>query len=105
MRTAKLRIRPESLPWLAKVDEHIRMFDMRGVDSLKHAASDALDGAVYASELDDLRRRGLIRIVRDHRYADLSQLAGFAGAWSAQLTERAMCFLWPDRLEAKHATC
>lgn len=100
MSTAKVRIRHESLLWLAKVDEHIRMFDVRGVANLLHAASDALDGSVYARELADLQRRKLITIVRDGPNADLNELAGYSGAWSAQLTEKALCAFWPDRLEA-----
>lgn len=98
MRTAKLRVRAESLPWLLEIDRCIRTFDMRGVDALRHAASDALDGLVYSSELADLRRRGLATIVRDGPHASLDELAGHAGSWSAQLTEKAMCALWPDML-------
>lgn len=102
MRTAKVRIRASSLRWLIEIDDCIRRYDMRGVDRLLHAASDALDGLVYGRELDDLCRRGLLRIVKDGPGADTKRLAGYDGGWSAQLTERAICALWPDMLEKNH---
>lgn len=103
----RIRISALSTRWLARIDDHIRRHDIRGLDDLQHAASDVLDGLVFRSELADLISRRLLTICRygfddsmgrdENRYRD-RRLCGTS--WTVWASERLIRTLWLERLTA-----
>lgn len=99
----KPKINAKSARFLCMIDRLIKLYDIRGPQRLRDAASDALDGYALRRELDDLvRRRFLDVIPTGERAGDRgSDLCGTN--WTVDLTERAMIAFWPKRV-ANHSS-
>lgn len=89
-----MKVKLHSLRHLSRIGAYIREYDCRG-RFLCHAASDVLDGAVYRSEIDELIRKRLIRVIHDGAGLPDDPLCG--GEWTVHLTERAIKLFWPKR--------
>lgn len=102
----RIRIRASSVPILLAIDQSIRSCNIRGpIERFRDVAADSLDGLVLRCELDDLVRRGLLKIVhqgfddsmgRDPRRANDPALCGTS--WSVDPSEKLIRALWSDRV-------
>jgi hypothetical protein len=88
---AKPRVKLHSFRLLCQIDSFIRRYDVKG-NKLPTVASGVLDGAVSRHEVDELIRKGLLRIVRDgNGHGDPGE------GYTLYLTEKAMGAFWPRR--------
>ena len=91
---------------LAQIDEYIAAHDVRGMLPLAQAASDVLDGGVVLCQMDDLRRRRLLRVVPyspSMRVSDIGadDECGHGGGYTFALTALAIRRFWPSRILAE----
>lgn len=102
----RLRIGAASARWIDDMDRHVRACDIRGpIDSFRDVAADPIDGHASRSDLDDLIRRRLLRVV--HYGFDDSmgrdpcrdmQPDTCGSSWTVEPTPKLIRALWPDRL-------
>jgi hypothetical protein len=90
----KPRLKLHSAELLCEIDRYIRDYKIHG-DSLKHAASDVLDGAVFRYQITELIRKKLIRIIVDCPPRRVDDECG--SSWTVHLTPMSMKYFWPDR--------
>lgn len=94
-RRMRPRLRPASYRLLMDIDRYIRRYDVRG-RGLPYTASDALDGGVNRSDVDELVRRRLLAIVPlAHGRHNVDDLCGTS--WTVELSARAIQLLWHER--------
>lgn len=103
----KPRLRVSSARWIWAIHENIVACKIRGrLDRFHDVAADVLDGRAIRKELDDLIRRGMLKVVR-HGFDDSlgrdplrdSEPLLCGVGWSVNPTERLIRTFWPDRLK------
>lgn len=92
----KPRLRPFSYKVLCEIGRYIARHDLKGRD-MASAGPDVLDGWVVRCEVEELVKKGWLRVVGKPRDDDALCGEMFTSSWTAVLTQRAIETFWPQR--------